>query len=52
MFQLCFKFVSQFCEKIGQHMADVIADITPVDTGACKNKFSHTNPIVGMNQRE
>jgi hypothetical protein len=36
VFQLCFKFVSQFCEKFGQHMANV----TSVDTGACKNKFS------------
>jgi hypothetical protein len=35
MFQLCFKFVSQFCDKIGQHMADVHR----------KKRFSHILPL-------
>jgi hypothetical protein len=39
MFQLCFRFVSQFCGRIGQHMADVTADTTPVDVVAFKKRF-------------
>jgi hypothetical protein len=40
VFQFCFNYVSQFYEKIDQHMTHVIADVTPVDTGDSKNKFS------------
>jgi hypothetical protein len=44
MFQLCFKFVSQICDKIGQHMADIITDVTAVGTVHCKKIFSRSKP--------
>jgi hypothetical protein len=39
MFQLCFRFVSGFCVRVFQHMADVTVDVTSVGVVAFKKMF-------------